>query len=115
MMNTPCSRARFTTALMRGAISATRRVAPSHQCLSHMSQMTRAVFFGSHEMDFSTICHSLESELERTRARVSRVRRGESSAADVPRQIRSKAAVRSEEHTSELQSRLHLVCRLLLE
>src|SRR2546422_2555380 len=26
-----------------------------------------------------------------------------------------KALVRSEEHTSELQSRLHLVCRLLLE
>src|SRR2546422_8158600 len=25
------------------------------------------------------------------------------------------AAIRSEEHTSELQSRLHLVCRLLLE
>src|SRR2546422_2582129 len=28
---------------------------------------------------------------------------------------RSRAAPRSEEHTSELQSRLHLVCRLLLE
>src|SRR2546429_2013471 len=27
----------------------------------------------------------------------------------------SKLASRSEEHTSELQSRLHLVCRLLLE
>src|SRR2546422_3984732 len=27
----------------------------------------------------------------------------------------SGARVRSEEHTSELQSRLHLVCRLLLE
>src|SRR2546422_10125516 len=27
-------------------------------------------------------------------------------------QTRSKLAVRSEEHTSELQSRLHLVCRL---
>src|SRR5687768_18581598 len=27
----------------------------------------------------------------------------------------STRAVRSEEHTSELQSRLHLVCRLLLE
>src|SRR2546429_9697073 len=27
----------------------------------------------------------------------------------------SSPAVRSEEHTSELQSRLHLVCRLLLE
>src|SRR3989449_8461305 len=30
---------------------------------------------------------------------------------DVPRRLRD----RSEEHTSELQSRLHLVCRLLLE
>src|SRR2546422_8506570 len=28
---------------------------------------------------------------------------------------RPAAVVRSEEHTSELQSRLHLVCRLLLE
>src|SRR2546429_5346418 len=28
---------------------------------------------------------------------------------------RNRRAVRSEEHTSELQSRLHLVCRLLLE
>src|SRR2546422_1849910 len=28
---------------------------------------------------------------------------------------RPRAARRSEEHTSELQSRLHLVCRLLLE
>src|SRR2546422_11200084 len=28
---------------------------------------------------------------------------------------RARARVRSEEHTSELQSRLHLVCRLLLE
>src|SRR2546422_10257728 len=27
----------------------------------------------------------------------------------------SRGKVRSEEHTSELQSRLHLVCRLLLE
>src|SRR2546422_2779126 len=32
------------------------------------------------------------------------------SAAETP-----NAEVRSEEHTSELQSRLHLVCRLLLE
>src|SRR5687768_17884611 len=33
--------------------------------------------------------------------------------ADVPHAIQNTA--RSEEHTSELQSRLHLVCRLLLE
>src|SRR5687768_17897243 len=30
-------------------------------------------------------------------------------------EISASADVRSEEHTSELQSRLHLVCRLLLE
>src|SRR2546422_2532794 len=30
-------------------------------------------------------------------------------------QLRCAASFRSEEHTSELQSRLHLVCRLLLE
>src|SRR2546422_7087472 len=32
-----------------------------------------------------------------------------------PRAIRARGSDRSEEHTSELQSRLHLVCRLLLE
>src|SRR2546422_6398248 len=31
------------------------------------------------------------------------------------RTVPEKGADRSEEHTSELQSRLHLVCRLLLE
>src|SRR5690625_6387319 len=33
----------------------------------------------------------------------------------VSRRSRSSASLRSEEHTSELQSRGHLVCRLLLE
>src|SRR2546429_7213787 len=32
-----------------------------------------------------------------------------------PRKIAKPRETRSEEHTSELQSRLHLVCRLLLE
>src|SRR2546422_3796443 len=32
-----------------------------------------------------------------------------------PRHCRPGTSTRSEEHTSELQSRLHLVCRLLLE
>src|SRR2546422_4293999 len=32
-----------------------------------------------------------------------------------PRDQQGHPAARSEEHTSELQSRLHLVCRLLLE
>src|SRR5205809_2506840 len=39
-------------------------------------------------------------------------RRRRSFSARPPRPTR---AARSEEHTSELQSRLHLVCRLLLE
>src|SRR2546429_3663405 len=32
-----------------------------------------------------------------------------------PKLLPRSSAIRSEEHTSELQSRLHLVCRLLLE
>src|SRR3989449_4934208 len=35
--------------------------------------------------------------------------------AMISESIRAIIAQRSEEHTSELQSRLHLVCRLLLE
>ena len=36
------------TSFIRGAISATRRVAPLHQCWSHMSQTTMAVSLGCH-------------------------------------------------------------------
>src|SRR5687768_18479166 len=36
-------------------------------------------------------------------------------ASDARRGGTMRSACRSEEHTSELQSRLHLVCRLLLE
>src|SRR2546422_1256901 len=42
--------------------------------------------------------------------------RPESPSADVTARLEAlERGVRSEEHTSELQSRLHLVCRLLLE
>src|SRR2546429_2077869 len=37
------------------------------------------------------------------------------TSGESPRVIASPPLRRSEEHTSELQSRLHLVCRLLLE
>src|SRR3712207_8496870 len=37
------------------------------------------------------------------------------AAARVPASSKVRFAVRSEEHTSELQSRQYLVCRLLLE
>src|SRR2546429_4716395 len=55
-------------------------------------------------------------------ARLARVRGGHDTEGAGARQKRARAgpfsimaAPRSEEHTSELQSRLHLVCRLLLE
>src|SRR2546422_6996502 len=38
-----------------------------------------------------------------------------SRPASRPRPVQAAVKPRSEEHTSELQSRLHLVCRLLLE
>src|SRR2546422_5729557 len=47
-------------------------------------------------------------ELENDRVRVVRITYG-------PREKSVMHGHRSEEHTSELQSRLHLVCRLLLE
>src|SRR2546422_7716030 len=42
-------------------------------------------------------------------------RRARQGLALRPRAAAPRGAARSEEHTSELQSRLHLVCRLLLE
>src|SRR2546429_5815880 len=58
-------------------------------------------------------------------ARDFETRRSEYRQSQPPRRLRARDArlrvpedvsvVRSEEHTSELQSRLHLVCRLLLE
>src|SRR3989449_7684816 len=46
-----------------------------------------------------------------------RVIAGARAVANLIQQLVARAdhTVRSEEHTSELQSRLHLVCRLLLE
>src|SRR5207249_10956904 len=44
-----------------------------------------------------------------------RWRRGCCGRCPAPRAARGRARARSEEHTSELQSRFDLVCRLLLE
>src|SRR2546422_2139313 len=46
---------------------------------------------------------------------VCKISRAKASAASSPSSGASPRIARSEEHTSELQSRLHLVCRLLLE
>src|SRR5260370_28460355 len=50
-----------------------------------------------------------------SRARASSTRRLKSRQLRSKRDWRSKRDTRSEEHTSELQSHLNLVCRLLLE
>src|SRR2546422_6377883 len=47
--------------------------------------------------------------------RGARARRGGAGPRRAHRGRRTRPVARSEEHTSELQSRLHLVCRLLLE
>src|SRR2546422_2094753 len=53
------------------------------------------------------------------RSRSSLTTSGDPESGRPPRTVReavgSRVRRRSEEHTSELQSRLHLVCRLLLE
>src|SRR5687768_17965748 len=49
------------------------------------------------------------------RAQLAEVRQVIGGALALRRAISGKQLNRSEEHTSELQSRLHLVCRLLLE
>src|SRR2546429_3970709 len=46
-------------------------------------------------------------------AAASRISASSSTSRATP--MRASSRMRSEEHTSELQSRLHLVCRLLLE
>src|SRR2546422_1351970 len=55
--------------------------------------------------------------ISRTRCTSGMPRKASTSppALHTPSRLRMKSANRSEEHTSELQSRLHLVCRLLLE
>src|SRR2546429_7059544 len=53
------------------------------------------------------------SQLERHLVELGGPHEGEGGHRAIARQ--DHIAARSEEHTSELQSRLHLVCRLLLE
>src|SRR2546422_7919191 len=75
---------------------------------------------------YTTLFRSLRSDREQHLFRVfGRFHLREGARGDVEGQLgdhadaggffQGRQDVRSEEHTSELQSRLHLVCRLLLE
>src|SRR2546422_2677548 len=62
----------------------------------------------------SFICRSRRSDSSAVlRSRISTGTRNATSTTAAT--ATTPTAIRSEEHTSELQSRLHLVCRLLLE
>src|SRR2546422_4868289 len=68
--------------------------------------------FGTSFLDYALYrdeARSLASSGLATQRQFHLVREGE------PERVVAAAVTRSEEHTSELQSRLHLVCRLLLE
>src|SRR3712207_7882821 len=62
---------------------------------------------------YTTLFRSPRGTSPSARGRKRRSRRARSAFA--LRSIRQPSASRSEEHTSELQSRQYLVCRLLLE
>src|SRR3989442_9241646 len=70
------------------------------------------VKYGEQFGDLEQVVHSL-SEVEQLQLPALACDRG--IAAHQFADARAKAGSRSEEHTSELQSRPHLVCRLLLE
>src|SRR5687768_17892420 len=69
---------------------------------------------GSTLFPYTTLFRSLSRQRLETLRQRGQIRRYDLIAA-TPRQPLNKRLTRSEEHTSELQSRLHLVCRLLLE
>src|SRR5205809_5811292 len=81
----------------------------SQFCMSDCSAYTRVSSFVCAATGVGTETTSTRS------ARMARRRRPMASSITGRIQDRSAPKVRSEEHTSELQSRLHLVCRLLLE
>src|SRR3712207_6969936 len=67
-----------------------------------------------HLTGFRSRCAAPRGESAGSRAG-GRARNGAAELLHRCRRVRSRAMARSEEHTSELQSRQYLVCRLLLE
>src|SRR2546422_2186020 len=59
--------------------------------------------------------HLLDSVASQAAIALENIRLAEKMAERMEVEHRAAREMRSEEHTSELQSRLHLVCRLLLE
>src|SRR2546422_1174935 len=66
---------------------------------------------------FRSLVHDQEAEIVERHVARQQAMRPDQNVHFAPRHAPRdrRAVLRSEEHTSELQSRLHLVCRLLLE
>src|SRR2546422_4972336 len=93
-------------------------ISSSHSCLSFfffflmIRRPPRSTLF-----PYTTLFRSNVVPGEQDADRLGRVAARLEPVREAPRSRQPRGAdeVRSEEHTSELQSRLHLVCRLLLE
>src|SRR3712207_2208294 len=101
----------WTSAVRHGGFPM-ERAASTHSVVFASSAMPRArrTKIDVAEMAMASIAFSKAGPRKAARA-IARIRKGTDSIASVTREI----AARSEEHTSELQSRPYLVCRLLLE
>src|SRR2546429_9892150 len=89
-----------------------------HMRFNLHSWMLLVVFFNdtaTTEIYTLSLHDALPISLDGSRAAMLRASRLEPGVARGTGQGNGRGPLRSEEHTSELQSRLHLVCRLLLE
>src|SRR2546429_2232797 len=82
--------------------------------VSRLSNIAGELIQFAGECDLSRICACVGLQRETICSRDHRVGKNDVIRVEECFQ-RGYAGARSEEHTSELQSRLHLVCRLLLE
>src|SRR3712207_7884811 len=82
---------------------------PLFRSILLMKQMRGTSYFVACRQTVS-LCASTPSTAENTTTAPSSTRKDRSTSA-----VKSTCPGRSEEHTSELQSRQYLVCRLLLE
>src|SRR5260370_11335269 len=87
---------------------------PPRSTLFPYTTLFRSPFFPPPALLFAPFSSSLECPFQIFVMTHDSHARSRLPACSVPR-LQSRSSMRSEEHTSELQSHLNLVCRLLLE
>src|SRR2546429_3697847 len=89
-----------------GIKGAARKQQIPHDCVAQVAFQTR---------DASKSGNKPQAQLRKSKARHFVGDDDVASEGELKSPAKASSVNRSEEHTSELQSRLHLVCRLLLE